>query len=59
MDFEYSAARQRLFERFPPLQRLDRLATFAFMDIGAAAMTSQRWLLAPFRAAGRWQIRRR
>ncbi len=34
------------------------MATFAFMDIGAAAMTSQRWLLAPFRAAGRWQIRK-
>ena len=49
-------ARQALFERFPALQRLDRLATFVFMDVGAAAMTSQRWLLAPFRAAGRRQI---
>ncbi len=56
MDFEYSERAKRLFERFPVLQRLDRLATFAFMDIGAAAMTSQRWLLAPFRAAGRRQI---
>ena len=56
MDFEYSERAKRLFERFPALQRLDRLATFAFMDIGAAAMTSQRWLLAPFRAAGRRQI---
>ena len=56
MDFEYSERAKRLFERFPVLQRMDRLATFAFMDIGAAAMTSQRWLLAPFRAAGRRQI---
>jgi cation diffusion facilitator CzcD-associated flavoprotein CzcO len=56
MDFEYSERARRLFERLPALQHLDRLATFAFMDIGAAAMTSQRWLLAPFRAAGRWQI---
>jgi len=57
MDFEYSERAKRLFERFPAVQRLDRLATFAFMDIGAAAMTSQRWLMAPFRAAGRRQIR--
>jgi len=57
MDFAYSERAKRLFERFPALQRLDRLATFAFMDIGAAAMTSQRWLIAPFRAAGRRQIR--
>lgn len=58
MDFEYSERARRLFERVPALQRADRLATFAFMDIGAAAMTSQRWLLAPFRAAGRWQIKK-
>ena len=51
-------AAKRLFERFPVLQRLDRMATFAFMDIGAAGMTSQRWLLAPFRAAGRSQIKK-
>ncbi|HME02652.1 MAG TPA: NAD(P)/FAD-dependent oxidoreductase [Solirubrobacteraceae bacterium] len=56
MDFEYSERAKRLFERLPVLRRLDRLATFLFMDIGAAAMTSQRWLLAPFRAAGRRQI---
>jgi len=56
MDFEYSERARRAFERFPALQRLDRMATFAFMDIGAAGMTSQRWLLAPFRAAGRRQI---
>ena len=38
------------------MQWLDRMATFAFMDIGAAAMTSQRWMIAPFAAAGRKQI---
>ena len=56
MDFAYSERAMRLFERFPALQRLDRTATFAFMDVGAAAMTSQRWLLAPFRHAARRQI---
>jgi cation diffusion facilitator CzcD-associated flavoprotein CzcO len=56
MDFAYSERAKRLFARLPALQRLDRKATFAFMDLGAAAMTSQRWLLAPFRALGRRQI---
>jgi cation diffusion facilitator CzcD-associated flavoprotein CzcO len=56
MDFAYGERSQRLFERFPLLQRLDRAAIFAFMDLGAAAMTSQRWLLAPFRAVARRQI---
>ena len=56
MDHPYSERAKRLFERFPLLQRIDRMATFAFMDLGAAAMTSQRWLLAPFRAVGRRQI---
>src|SRR5207244_11330972 len=35
---------------------LDRAAVFAFMELGAAGMTSQRWLLAPFRAIARRQI---
>jgi cation diffusion facilitator CzcD-associated flavoprotein CzcO len=56
MDFAYSPRAQRLFERFPALQRLDRMAVFAFMEAGAAAMTSQRWLLKPFRAVARRQI---
>jgi cation diffusion facilitator CzcD-associated flavoprotein CzcO len=56
MDFAYKERTKRLFERFPILQRLDRSAVFAFMDIGAAAMTSRRWLLVPFRAAARHQI---
>ena len=58
MDFAYPPRAQRLFERFPLLQRLDRAAVFALMELGAAAMTSQRWLIGPFRAAGRRQISR-
>jgi cation diffusion facilitator CzcD-associated flavoprotein CzcO len=56
MDFAYSERAQRLFERFPALQRADRAAVFAFMELGAAAMTSRRWLLAPFRVIARRQI---
>jgi cation diffusion facilitator CzcD-associated flavoprotein CzcO len=58
MDFAYSERTQRLFERFPVLQRLDRLAIFAFMEFGALGMTGQRWALSPFRAIGRRQIDR-
>ena len=32
----HASARKRLFERFPVLQRLDRAAIFAFMELGAA-----------------------
>ena len=56
MDYAYSERAQRLFERFPALQRLDRKAIFAFMEIGAAAMTGKRWLLPPARALARRQI---
>jgi cation diffusion facilitator CzcD-associated flavoprotein CzcO len=56
MDYAYSERAQRLFERFPALQRLDRAAIFAFMEIGAAAMTGRRWLLPPVRALARRQI---
>jgi cation diffusion facilitator CzcD-associated flavoprotein CzcO len=56
MDFAYGERAQRLFERFPIVQRMDRMAIFAFMELGAAAMTGRRWLLAPFRAVGRRQI---
>jgi cation diffusion facilitator CzcD-associated flavoprotein CzcO len=58
MDFAYSDRAQRLFERFPWLQRLDRASVFAIMELGAAAMTNRRWLLRPFRAAARHQINR-
>jgi cation diffusion facilitator CzcD-associated flavoprotein CzcO len=56
MDYAYSERAQRLFERYPLLQRLDRASILAFMEYGAAAMTSRRWLLAPLRAVGRRQI---
>ena len=36
MDFAYKERTKRLFERFPVLQRLDRAAIFAFMELGAA-----------------------
>jgi cation diffusion facilitator CzcD-associated flavoprotein CzcO len=58
MDFAYKERTKRLFERFPALQRLDRAVVFAFMEAGAAAMTSRPWLLGAFRAAGRAQIRK-
>jgi cation diffusion facilitator CzcD-associated flavoprotein CzcO len=56
MDFPYSERTQRLFERFPILQRLDRAAIFAFMELGALGMTRYPRLLGPFRALGRRQI---
>ncbi|HEX8085943.1 MAG TPA: NAD(P)/FAD-dependent oxidoreductase [Solirubrobacteraceae bacterium] len=56
MDFAYKERTKRLFERFPALQRADRAAVFAFMELGALAMTTKPWLLRPFRAVGRMQI---
>jgi cation diffusion facilitator CzcD-associated flavoprotein CzcO len=56
MDFAYSQRAQRLFSRFPALQRLDRAAIFAFMEVGAAALTTRPWLRRPLRALGRRQI---
>ena len=56
MDFEYRERTKRLFERFPLLQRLDRAAIFAFMELGALGMTRYPWLLGPFRWAARRQI---
>ena len=60
MDFAYTERTKRLFERFPVLQRLDRAAIFAFMELGAAGMTRHRWLLAavPRRRAGGRSTRR-
>ncbi len=57
MDFAYKERTKRLFERFPILQRLDRAALFYFMELGAVGMTRKRWLLAPFKAIGRRQIK--
>ena len=56
MDYAYSPRAQRLFERFPAIQRLDRRAIFAFMDLGALAMTKHRWLMPPFRAVAKRNI---
>jgi cation diffusion facilitator CzcD-associated flavoprotein CzcO len=56
-DFVYTERTKRLLEQFPFLQRLDRAAIFAFLELGTAAMTSRRWLLPPFRAACRFQIK--
>ncbi|HEX4186259.1 MAG TPA: NAD(P)/FAD-dependent oxidoreductase [Solirubrobacteraceae bacterium] len=64
MDFAYREPTQRLFARFPLLQRLDRIAIFSFMELGALAMTGgqgrtrplRRAVLAAFRAVGRSQI---
>jgi cation diffusion facilitator CzcD-associated flavoprotein CzcO len=56
MDFPYSERTQRLFERFPLLQRLDRASVFYFQELAAAAMTKHRWLLRIFRAVSRRRI---
>jgi cation diffusion facilitator CzcD-associated flavoprotein CzcO len=56
MDYAYSERAQQLFERFPAVQRLDRKLIFGIMELGALAMTGQRWLLPPFRAVARRQI---
>jgi cation diffusion facilitator CzcD-associated flavoprotein CzcO len=56
MDYAYPRWSQRLFARFPVLQRLDRASVFAFMEVGAAAMTRHRWLMPLFRAVGRRHI---
>ena len=56
MDGPYSERAQRLFERFPIVQRLDRAAVLAFQELGALAMTRRRSLLRLFRALGRRQI---
>jgi cation diffusion facilitator CzcD-associated flavoprotein CzcO len=56
MDFAYSERTKRLFARFPRLQWLDRMAIFAFMELGALGMTTRPGILRGFRAVGRSQI---
>ncbi len=56
MDYAYSERAHALFKRFPALRSLDRAAVFAFMELGAAAMTRHQWLLPALRATGRRQI---
>ncbi len=55
-DYAYPEWAHTLFKRVPPVRRLDRAVNFAFNEIGAAAMTRQRWLLPALRAIGRRQI---
>jgi cation diffusion facilitator CzcD-associated flavoprotein CzcO len=55
-DREYSPLARAAFKRLPALRRLDRASVFAFNEFGAAAMTSQRWLLPILRAIGKRQI---
>lgn len=56
MDYAYKPWMRALFRRVPALHRLDRASIYAFQELAAAAMTSQRWLLPLFRAIGRRQI---
>jgi cation diffusion facilitator CzcD-associated flavoprotein CzcO len=58
MDFAYGKRTQRLFERFPILQRLDRASVFAFQELAAAGMTRHRWLLPLFRRVSKRRIER-
>lgn len=55
-DYAYPAWAQALFKRLPQLRRLDRASVQAFQEFGAAAMTSQSWLLPVLRAIARRQI---
>jgi cation diffusion facilitator CzcD-associated flavoprotein CzcO len=55
-DHEYSPRMRALFKRLPALRRLDRASIQAFQEFGAAAMTSQPWLLPVLRAIAKRQI---
>jgi cation diffusion facilitator CzcD-associated flavoprotein CzcO len=55
-DFEYSPRARALFKRVPALRRLDRASVQAFQEFGAAAMTTQPWLLPILRAIAKHQI---
>jgi cation diffusion facilitator CzcD-associated flavoprotein CzcO len=56
MDFEYGERAQRLFERFPLVQRLDRASVFYFQELAALGMTSQPWLLRAFQKIAKRRI---
>jgi len=55
-DYAYPDWAHTLFKRFRAVRRLDRAIVFGGMELGALAMTRQRWLLPAFRAIGRRQI---
>ena len=56
MDYPYSERTQRLFERFPVLQRLDRQSIYLFQELAAAGMTKHRWLLKLFKRISQRRI---
>jgi cation diffusion facilitator CzcD-associated flavoprotein CzcO len=56
MDYAYKQRTQRLLERFPILQRLERMTIFAFMELGTLGLTTQQWMLSAFRALAQRQI---
>jgi cation diffusion facilitator CzcD-associated flavoprotein CzcO len=58
LDFAYSSRARRAFARLPALQRLDRAATFGFLELGTLAMTSVPWLRPAFQTLARHQIRK-
>ena len=58
LDYAYRERTQRLFERFPLLQRLDRAGIQAFLEFATLGLTRYRRLLPLFRRVGRWQINR-
>jgi cation diffusion facilitator CzcD-associated flavoprotein CzcO len=55
-DYAYPELAQRLFERLPALQRLDRALGFTISELGAAAETRHTWLLPLLRGIARRQI---
>jgi len=55
-DYEYSPRQRAFYKRLPALHRLDRARIQAFQNVGAAALTSQRWMLPIFRAVAQRQI---
>ena len=57
VNFEYGPRMRRLFARVPAVQRIDRALTFAFMETATAGMTKHRWLIRPFGAVARRQIK--
>jgi cation diffusion facilitator CzcD-associated flavoprotein CzcO len=56
MDFPYKERTQKLFERYPAIQRADRASVFAFMEFATGALTKRPWLLPLFKAIGQRQI---
>jgi cation diffusion facilitator CzcD-associated flavoprotein CzcO len=56
MDSAYSPRAQRLFERFPAVQKADRKLIFGAMDVLAEGMTKRSWMLPPARRLAKRNI---